>query len=292
MRPAADSARPYRRPGEHRRARRRKIARYAALLFGIVACFSAAAVDESTIRFAVTTTTDNTGLISYLIPHFENHHRYKVRVMAGGTGKALRLLVNGDADVALTHAPALEIPLLDQGLVLDRHVIMANDFVLVGPARDPGEIRAADSAAVALASIARAQLRFVSRGDESGTHLRELSLWRQAQLKPRGAWYLETGQGMGKTLQIADEFGAYTLIDRGTWRRFGADTALQLLFEDPPDLQNTYSVMRANPAHNPNVNNAGATTLATWLRSTAAAALIDGFRVADEPLFIPAAGPR
>lgn len=284
MQLAADSARRARR---HRSASRNKSARCRALLLGLLASLTAGASDDRTLRFAVTTTTDNTGLISHLVPYFEDRHGFTVRVLAGGTGKALRLLVNGDADVALTHAPALEIPLLDKGLVLDRHVVMTNDFVLVGPANDPARVREATSAATALASIAHAQRHFVSRGDESGTHLRELKLWRLADLSPGGAWYMETGQGMGKTLQIAAEFGAYTLSDRGTWRRFGAATGLELLFEDPMNLQNIYSVMQANPRHNPDLNASGAKALSTWLRSAEAAALIDGFRIDDEPLFIP-----
>lgn len=287
MQLAADSVRPSRRSRHRRPAWRGKLAPCFTLLLGLAASLNASAGDDRILRFAVTTTTDNTGLISYLVPYFEDRHGFSVRVMAGGTGKALRLLVNGDADVALTHAPALETPLLEQGLVLDRYVIMANDFVLVGPANDPARAREAASASAALAAIAHTQRHFISRGDQSGTHLRELKLWQLADLSPGGAWYRETGQGMGKTLQIAGEFGAYTLSDRGTWRRFGAATGLQLLFADPSNLQNVYSVMRANPKHNPNVNENGAVVLAAWLRSAEAAALIDGFRIDDEPLFIP-----
>ncbi len=287
MRRAADSARKYRGSYLRRPISRKLLARCCAVLLGVVASVNVAARDDLILRFAVTTTTDNTGLISHLVPYFENRHGFTVRVMAGGTGKALRLLVNGDADVALTHAPALEQPLVDQGLVLDRQVIMANDFVLVGPADDPARARTAESAAAALAAIAHAQRHFVSRGDESGTHLRERHLWQLADVEPDGKWYMETGQGMGKTLQIAGEFSAYTLSDRGTWLRFGAATGLQLLFADPPNLQNIYSVMRANPKHNTDINERGAKELATWLRSAEAAALIDGFRIDGEPLFIP-----
>lgn len=292
MQLAADSARLRWRSRRRRNAPRERLAHCCALLLGLAASFSANAQDQHILRFAVTTTTDNTGLISYLVPHFEDRHGYTVRVMAGGTGKALRLLVNGDADVALTHAPTLEIPLVEQGVVLDRHAIMVNDFVLIGPANDPARTREAGSAAAALAAIAYAQRQFVSRGDESGTHLRELSLWRLAELTPGGEWYMETGQGMGKTLQIAGEFEAYTLSDRGTWRRFGAATGLRLLFEDPVNLQNIYSVMRANPRHNPNVNEYGAAALAAWLRSAEAAVLIDSFRIDGEALFTPVNEPR
>ena len=268
------------------------VARCCGLLLGLVASFAAAPSNDPALRFAVTTTTDNTGLISYLIPFFEAGNGFTVRVMAGGTGKALRLLANGDADVALTHAPTLEMPLIEKGLVVDRHEIMANDFVLVGPADDPARVRESGSAAEALASIAHAQRRFVSRGDDSGTHIRERRLWQLGGISPGGEWYLETGQGMGKTLQIADEFGAYTLTDRGTWLRFGPATALEILFDDPPHLQNIYSVMRANPKRHPHVNERGATALATWLRSAEVAGLIDQFRVDDQRLFIPAHGAR
>lgn len=293
MRLAADSAARQNCGSRRRRpASRGILTRCCVLLFALGTNATATAGDDPSVRFAVTTTTDNTGLISYLVPYFESRHGFTVRVMAGGTGKALRLLVNGDADVALTHAPALEMPLAEQGLVLDRHIIMTNDFVLVGPGNDPARAREAASAAAALAAIAHARRHFVSRGDESGTHLRERELWQLAGLTPDGAWYLETGQGMGKTLQIAGEFDAYTLSDRGTWRRFGAATGLQLLFEDPRKLQNIYSVMRASPQHNPDVNESGAAALAAWLRSAEAATLIDGFRIDDEPLFMPVNRPR
>ena len=262
------------------------------MLLGLVASFTAAAIDDLVLRVAVTTTTDNTGLITYLTPFFEARHGFTLRAMAGGTGKALRLLANGDADVALTHAPTLEIPLIEKGLAIDRHEIMTNDFVLVGPADDPARVRESDSATQALAAIAHAQRRFVSRGDDSGTHIRERSLWQLDGVSPGGEWYLETGQGMGKTLQIADEFGAYTLTDRGTWLRFGPTTELEILFDDPAHLQNTYSVMRANPKHHPHVNERGAAALAMWLRSAEAAGLIDKFRIDGQRLFIPAYRPR
>lgn len=263
------------------------------MLLGLLASFIAApSTDGSVLRFAVTTTTDNTGLITHLIPQFEARSGFSVRVMAGGTGKALRLLANGDADIALTHAPTLEMPLVEQGLAIDRHVIMTNDFVLVGPADDPARVRGSASASAALAAIAHAQRRFVSRGDESGTHIRERSLWQRAGAAPGGEWYLETGQGMGRTLQIAGELGAYTLSDRGTWLRFGATTSLAIVFDDPAQLPNVYSVMRANKSRHPHVNEHGAAALVAWLRSAEAAALIDNFRVDGQRLFIPALQAR
>jgi tungstate transport system substrate-binding protein len=258
------------------------------LLLGLVVSVTTTATDDLVLRFAVTTTTDNTGLITHLIPFFEAGNGFTVRVMAGGTGKALRLLANGDADVALTHAPTLEIPLIDNGLAVDRHEIMTNDFVLVGPADDPARVRESDSAADALAAIAHAQRRFVSRGDDSGTHIRERRLWQLGGISPGGGWYLEAGQGMGKTLQIADELGGYTLTDRGTWLRFGAATSLEILFDDPAQLLNVYSVIRANKTVHPHVNERGAAALTTWLRSAEAAGLIDKFRVDGQRLFIPA----
>lgn len=289
----ADSDRSRRASRLRRRPSPGKLARCCGLLLGVLASFTTAASDDGLVlRFAVTTTTDNTGLITYLIPLFEAASGFSVRVMAGGTGKALRLLANGDADVALTHAPTLEMPLLEQGLAVDRHAIMTNDFVLVGPADDPARVRGSASAGAALAAIAHAQRRFVSRGDESGTHIRERQLWQRGGVPPGGAWYLETGQGMGKTLQIAGELGAYTLTDRGTWLRFGATTSLAIVFDEPAHLLNVYSVMRANKTRHPHVNERGAAALVTWLRSAEAAALIDKFRVDGQRLFIPAPHTR
>jgi len=264
-----------------------------ARLLILAACFTAPAMaSDGVVRLAVTTTTDNTGLIEYLIPAFEQTSGITVRVMAGGTGKALRLLVNGDVDIALTHAPSREIPLVEAGTAIDRFEIMHNDFVIVGPQTDPANVSSTDTAAQALAAIARGRQPFISRGDDSGTHDREKHLWMLADTIPSGTWYLQAGQGMAQTLQIAAELGAYTLSDRATWSKFRRSMPLEILFEDRKNLRNIYSVISADPDNSPGMNQAGARSLNRWLRSGDAARLISDFRIDGYRPFIPMATAR
>ena len=208
----------------------------------------------STIRLATTTSTENSGLLGYLLPYFEQKSGIKTHVIAVGTGKALRMGKDGDVDLILVHAKPAELAFVEAGYGVRRHSVMYNDFVLVGPKHDPADIQRAKDAADALIRISTEQRKFVSRGDDSGTHKKELSLWKSAKVEPKGAWYMEAGQGMGKVLQMAAELDAYTLTDRGTWLAYQQRSPLNTLFEGDPRLHNPYGIIAVNPERYPDIN--------------------------------------
>jgi len=243
------------------------------------------------VRLATTTSTENSGLLDRLLPPFERRFGAKVHVIAVGTGRALALARNGDADAVLVHAPDAEKAFLDAGHGVNRRAVMANDFVLLGPAADPARVAAAESAAGALAAVAGARAPFASRGDDSGTHKKERALWAAAGIQPAGAWYLEVGQGMGATLLLADEKRAYCLSDRGTYLAMRGKVDLTVLSEGDPILRNPYSIMAVNPARHPEVNYAGAMALIGWVTSPKGQAIIGALRVGGQVLFHPAAVP-
>lgn len=278
----------------HRMSRRAPARRpRAAALLGILALAagltvgSHAAAADRDVRLATTTTTDNSGLIARLVPAFEAHSGYRVQVLAVGTGRALRLLERGDVDVTLTHARSLEAASAAAGGGTGLQPVMYNDFLLVGPPGDPAGVRRATDAVQAFARIAAHAAPFVSRGDRSGTHVRELALWAAAGVEPTGQWYRATGQGMGKALQIAGELDAYTLIDRGTWLAFRERSPLAVCYQGDERLMNVYSVMSVNAERHPDANAAGAAAFAAWLRSREAKALIRTFLVDGQVLFVP-----
>lgn len=238
---------------------------------------------------ASTTSTEDSGLFDVLIPAFEAAHPgVDAVVVAVGSGEALELGRQGDADVLLVHSPAAESVFVAEGHGFDRQPVMYNDFVIVGPALDPAGIRGLDDAARALGRIAAAQATFVSRGDQSGTHMRELALWRAAGIHPTGSWYVDAGQGMGEVLGIASELGAYTLTDRGTYLFLSERLALDVLVEGDPRLRNEYSVILVARAANPEA----ARAFHEWIRGPAAQALIGEYGVDrfGRPLFTPNAG--
>jgi len=243
------------------------------------------------LRLATTTSTQDSGLLNVLNPAFEAASRIQVDVIAVGSGRALALARNGDVDVVLAHDPAAEEAFVADGAGIERRPVMTNDFVLVGPPADPAGLRAATSAADAFARIARTEAPFVSRGDQSGTHVKELALFAAAQVQPAGPWYLAAGQGMGPVLQIADEKPAYTLADRGTWLARRADLGLILLYAGDPALLNPYHVMLVNPAHHPHARVEAARAYADFLTGARGQALIGGFQIDGEALFTPVAVP-
>lgn len=250
---------------------------------------SAGAVER--LRLATTTSTESSGLLAAIHPHFERALDAKVDVIAVGSGAALELGRNGDVDVVLAHDPAAEEVFVASGAGIDRRAVMYNDFVIVGPPSDPARVAESGSAARAFAAIVRHQQPFVSRGDQSGTHVKELALWRAAGIAPAGDWYLAAGQGMGPVLQMASDKLGYTLTDRGTWVAFRDDLALALLHAGGGELHNPYHVMLVNPARHPHVNNALARAYVEFLTGRRGQALIAAFRVAGEQLFVPAAAP-
>jgi tungstate transport system substrate-binding protein len=246
-----------------------------------------------TLILSTTTSTQDSGLLDVLVPMFEQATGYSVKTISVGTGQALALAARGEADVTLAHAPALEKKYVEEGKMQNRRLVMYNDFVVVGPVVDPARVRGL-AAAVALKRIAEVSARFVSRGDKSGTHLLEQALWKQAGVEPRGSWYIESGQGMGQTLLIANERKAYALTDRGTYLAFQKRVDLPILVEKDRPLLNIYSVMEVNPANGPRVNAAAGKAFADFMLSPAVQGVIKTFGVDQygQPLFVPIAGQR
>ena len=243
------------------------------------------------VILATTTSTQDSGLLDTLVPLFQERTGYRLKPIAVGSGAALELGRRGEADVLLVHSPAAEQDFMAEGLGGERRIVMVNDFIIVGPLSDPAAIAGAPSTLEAMARIAKAEAPFVSRGDESGTNALELHLWRQAGIAPVGAWYTESGTGMGDTLNIANERQAYTLADHGTYLALRDRLELDVLVEGSPELLNVYHVITVNPANGPSVNTAGADAFVTFLLDPATQRVIGEFGVDrfGQPLFTPCA---
>jgi len=271
-----------------------------ALLLGVCLVLAsgsavcAQGVPSRTLILSTTTSTQDSGLLDVLVPMFERQTGYTVKTVSVGTGQALALAARGEADVTLAHAPALEKKYVAEGKMLNRRLVMYNDFVLVGPEADPAKILGEKSAVAALKRLAEAKARFVSRGDKSGTHTLELGLWKEAGITPGPPWYIESGQGMGATLGIADDRQAYTLTDRATLLAFAKRVALRIMVEGDRPLLNIYSVMEVNPANGPRVNAAAGKAFADFVVSREAQEAIKTFGVAKhgQALFVPVAGKK
>jgi tungstate transport system substrate-binding protein len=225
---------------------------------------------ETRIKCASTTSTQNSGLFDYILPIFAKKTGIQVDVVAVGTGAAIEIGKRGDADVVFVHAKPLELKAVEEGYFVNRHDVMYNDFVVVGPPSDPAKIKGLKSATEAFKKIATSGTPFISRGDKSGTNIKELAVWKADGIDPKGQkWYLEAGQGMGNTLRVASEKGAYTLTDRGTWLALKDKEKLKLgLFvEGDPLLFNQYGVMAVNPEKHKNVKYKEAMEFVNWLIS-------------------------
>ena len=251
-----------------------------------------AAPENPDVILATTTSTQDSGLLDLLIPIFEKQTGYKVKPIAVGTGQALAMGEKGEADVLLVHAPADEKKLVESGAAIERKLVAHNDFILVGPKGDPAHVKDTKSAAEAVKKIAEAQALFISRGDDSGTHRKELSLWKASNVKHEGKWYQQTGQGMGQTLNIANEKDGYTLTDRATFLTNQNHLSLEIMLEGDAPLLNIYHVMLVNPAKFPMVNAAGARAFHTFLLSKESQEAIGTFGVEKygQPLFFPDGG--
>lgn len=239
------------------------------------------------LKLSTTTSTENTGLLAVLNPAFEAEYNVKVDVVAVGTGKALKIGSQGDVDVVFVHAPAAELAYVERGEFIDRRAVMHNDFVMIGPADDPAGLAGAESVSDALNKIAQAEVRFVSRGDDSGTHKKEMSLWESANISPEGRWYIEAGQGMGAVITMADQMGAYTLSDRGTYIAFENKVALTLLYHQSPPLFNPYHIMAVNPEKHPHVRYDLATHYINFVTGEKGQKIIRDFRIKSQQLFYP-----
>lgn len=242
-----------------------------------------------------TTSTQNSGLFEHILPSFTKKTGIDVRVVAVGTGQALKNAENGDGDVVLVHSKPDEEKFVADGWGVKRHDVMYNDYVIVGPAEDTAKIAGLKDAAEGLKRIAEEQAPFASRADESGTHKAELNLWRDAGVDPKpasGKWYLETGSGMGATLNTAVGKQAYALTDRGTWLAFANKSDFKVLVEGDPKLFNHYGVMLVNPAKHSKVKAKGGQAFIDWLTSSEGQAAIASFKIGGEQLFFPNAGPQ
>lgn len=245
---------------------------------------------ERFITVSSTTSTENSGLFQAILPLFEKDTGIAVRVVAVGTGQAIRMAQRGDADVLLVHHRPSEEQFVADGFGVERHDVMYNDFVLAGPRTDPAGVGGTSDAVGALARIATQQAVFVSRGDDSGTHKRELSLWRAAGVDvsvASHAWYRESGAGMGTALNIASGMGAYILTDRGTWLNFSNKGGLVVLVAGDRRLFNPYGVILVNPQRHPHVKAADGQAFIDWLLSPAGQAAIAAYRIDGQPVFFP-----
>jgi tungstate transport system substrate-binding protein len=245
------------------------------------------------VILATTTSTQDSGLLDALVPRFEAQTKILVKTIAIGTGQALALGARGEADVVLCHAPDLETKYVEQGIMVDRRLVMHNEFVLVGRPSDPAKVRGTTDAVEAFRKVQSASATFVSRGDNSGTDILEKKLWALAGVQPKGTqWYIEAGQGMGSTLRITSEKRGYTLSDRGTYLAQRKNLELDIVSQGDPRLRNVYHVMLVNPAKFPKVNQAGGKAFADYLVSAAAQDVIREFgkQQFGDSLFVPDAG--
>lgn len=246
------------------------------------------------VILATTTSTVDSGLLDELIPVFEKKTGYNVKTIAVGTGKALAMGEKGEADVLLVHAPKSEQPLVDSGAAVNYQLVMHNDFLIVGPANDLAQVKGLKDSALALQKIAQEKCIFVSRGDNSGTHKKEKSIWQKAGLVPSGNWYHESGTGMAQTLQITSEKQGYTLTDRATYLNLKQNLKLVPLVEGDPILLNIYHVMQVNPEKFSKVNEEGAKAFVGFMISPETQKMIGDFgkKKFGQPLFIPDAGKK
>jgi len=256
----------------------------------MLAAGSPAAAGEEFITVASTTSTEESGLFGHLLPAFTKASGIQVRIVAVGTGQALKIGEHGDCDVVFVHDTPAELAFLARGLGTDRHEVMYNDFILVGPQSDPAHVAGMQDIVGALRKIAAAPVPFVARGDDSGTSKAELRFWKDADISPKsadGGWYRDTGSGMGPTLNTAAAMDGYTLADRGTWLNFKNRQNLTILVEGDRRLFNQYGVMLVNPEKHPHVKQDLGRRFIEWLILPAGQQTIADYKINGEPLFVP-----
>ncbi len=275
---------------EHRTSNSLLLALSRFLALTLIIAVTGCSEPQPTLRLIATTTTENSGLMAHLLPCFTDATGINVQLVTMGTGQAVRVAANGDADLLVIHDPDADAAFMAAGHGIRSRKVMSNEFLLVGPSNDPANIQGLKKVDRALRQIRASEAIFVSRGDDSGTHKRELDIWRWAGLDPHGGdprHYREVGGGMGKTLNIAAALNAYTLVDRGTWLSFKNRQQLVVLSAGDPRLLNTYTVLEINPQKHPYVHQADAKVLANWLTGEPGQKLIDEFRVDGQRLFDP-----
>jgi tungstate transport system substrate-binding protein len=269
---------------------RRSVLLGALLATGLGLSIGPALGQDKFITVASTTSTENSGLFGYLLPLFQEKTGIEVRVVAVGTGQAIELARNGDADVLFVHHKPSEEKFVADGLGVERHEVMYNDFVIVGPASDPAGIKGDKDVVDAMGKFAAAKAPFASRGDDSGTHKAELALWQEASVDVAGAsgtWYRETGSGMGPTLNTAAGMDAYALTDRGTWLAFDNRQNLEILVEGDPRLFNQYGIILVNPEKHPHVKAELGQAFIDWVLSDEGQEAIGAFKINGQQAFFP-----
>lgn len=265
------------------------------LLIVLLLSLTACTTSTQPLLLVSTTSTQDSGLLDVLLPAFEESTGYTVQLVATGSGQALEMGRDGNADVILLHSPAAEEKFMQEGFGIDRRLVMHNDFVIVGPPHDPAALRTAPTLDSAFERIFSSAVTFVSRGDNSGTHVKELQLWENASLDPTGQpWYIETGQGQGLTLSVASEKEGYAITDRGTFLAYKPNVNLEIVFEGDPQLLNIYHVLTVNPEKFQQVNAEGAKAFTDFITSSQGQQIIAEFGVEQygEPLFFPDAGEQ
>jgi tungstate transport system substrate-binding protein len=268
----------------------RRIGLLAAGCLSLLAAARPVAAEPPFITVASTTSTEESGLFGHLLPAFTRATGIQVRVVAVGTGQALKIGEHGDCDVVFVHDRPAELAFVEHGFGIERHEVMYNDFVLVGPKSDPADVDGGKDIVAALRRIAEATAPFVARGDDSGTSKAELRLWKAAGIDPKagdGSWYRDTGSGMGPTLNTAAAMDGYTLSDRGTWLSFKNKQNLKIVVEGDRRLFNQYGVMLVNPARHPEVKQEFGRKFIGWLVSPAGQKSIADYKIDGEPLFFP-----
>jgi len=261
----------------------------AAAALSILTLGGTVQAQDRYITVASTTSTEASGLFAHILPLFETKSGIEVRVVAQGTGQALETGRRGDADVVFVHSRPAEDQFVAEGHGVERHDVMYNDFVIVGPGDDPAGVAGTTDATAALAAIAEAEATFASRGDDSGTHQAERRLWEAAGVAADGAWYRELGSGMGATLNTAAQLPAYTLTDRGTWLSFENRGPLEIVVEGDERLFNPYGVILVNPERHDHVKAEAGQTFIDWLTSDEGQAAIASYTIGGEQLFFPSA---
>ena len=239
------------------------------------------------VILASTTSTENSGFLDYILPIFSKASGIHVRVVVQGSGQALETGRRGDADILLVHSPEAERQFIEEGFGVKRFDVMHNDFVIVGPNDDPAHVRETNDAPTGLGYIAAAEAPFLSRGDDSGTHIAELRLWSLSGIEPAGRWYREVGSGMGATLNAAAEISAYLITDRGTWLNFENKRNLEILLEGDPELFNQYGLVLVSPIKHPHINYVAAQALADWMMSSDGQSAIESFEIDNQKPFHP-----
>lgn len=260
-----------------------------AVLVSFMLAFTLPAFAQQVIKMSTTTSTENSGLLAYLLPKFEAKTHTKVNVIAVGTGKALELAKNGDVDVTLVHARPAEDKFVAEGHGVNRRDVMYNDFIIAGPESDPAGIKGSKDVLKAMKQIVDRKAKFISRGDNSGTDQMEKRYWKSIGMQPQGSAYISAGLGMGEVLNMASQLQAYTLTDRATYGAYRAKTGLIVAVEGDPKMFNPYGIIAVNPAKYPKINYKGAMQLIDWITSNEGQQAIASYRIEGQQLFFPSA---